>query len=213
MMSPDGVAPSWRRLPGHSPGGGPSAATEMVVAVALCALVLVAASGFERVYAGTRWALPVAAGVLAAGVTTFVARRAGLGEITAVACGLLAVWVAGCDLVLWDSTQIGLPLLNTLRAASEASGQAASSFTVATAPAQALPGFVLWSAWAAGTAMVASDWLAFRKQSVGAIVPPLLVFVSTCILGVRAGCAWVLAAFIVAALLFALAHQWASKTA
>jgi hypothetical protein len=182
---------------------------DLAVTSALCTLVLVAAAGFTRVYAGSSWALPVMTTVAAGSVATFVARRAGLRSSAGAIGGLLAIWVTSSDLVLRSSTQAGFPLLGTLRAASGASRQAAAALMASVAPVHALPGFVLWAAWGAGASVVAADWLAFRLRSMGAIIPPLFVFLATCVLGVPAGRTWALASFIAAAMCFALLHQWA----
>ena len=175
----------------------------------LCVLVLVAAIGFARVYAGVSWALPVMASVVAGSLATFFGRRAGLGASVVAVCALLAIWVSSSELVLGGTTQAGLPLLGTLRAASLASRQAAAAFMATAAPAHAAPGFVLWSAWGAGAAVVASDLLAVRLRSMAAVFPPLLVFLATCVLGLPSGRAWALATFIAATLAFVLVHQWA----
>jgi transglutaminase-like putative cysteine protease len=186
-----------------------SAHADLAVTGALCTLVVVAATGFARVYSGASWAPPVIASIVAASVATLVARRAGLRYTTGAISGLLAIWVASCDIVLSKSTHDGLPLLGTLRAVSRASSQAAASFMAAGAPAHALPGFVLWSAWGTGAAVIVADWLALRQQSLAAVVPPLLVFVTACILGAPAGRTWAVATFVAATVLFVLVHQWA----
>ena len=175
----------------------------------LCVLVLVAAIGFARVYAGASWVLPVMASVVAGSLATFFGRRAGLAPPVVAACAFLAIWVTSSELVLWGTTQAGLPLLGTLRAASLASRQAAAAFMATAAPAHAAPGFVLWSAWGAGAAVVASDLLAVRLRSMAAVFPPLLVFLATCVLGLPSGRAWALTTFIAATLAFVLVHQWA----
>jgi transglutaminase-like putative cysteine protease len=190
-----------------------SAKADLAVTGALCILVLVAAIGFARVFSGASWAPPVVVSVVAASAAIFVARRLGLRDLTAAIGGLVAVWVASCTIVLWKSTQYGLPLLGTMRAAAGVSRHAAASFMAATAPVHPMPGFVLWSAWGAGAALIAADWLVFRRQSIGAVVPPLLVFVTASVLGVPAGRTWAVATFVAATLVFVLVYRWASGAA
>ena len=154
--------------------------------------------------------LPVMASVVAGSVASFFGRRARAGRLRWWPRALsLAIWVSSSELVLGGTTQAGLPLLGTLRAASLASRQAAAAFMATAAPAHAAPGFVLWSAWGAGAAVVASDFLAVRLRSMAAVFPPLLVFLATCVLGLPSGRAWALATFIAATLVFVLVHQWA----
>ena len=160
-------------------------------------------------YAGASWVLPVMASVVAGSLATFFGRRAGLAPPVVAGSAFLAIWVTSSELVLWGTTQAGLPLLGTLRAASLASRQAAAAFMATADPAHAAPGFVLWSAWGAGAAVVASDLLAVRLRSMAAVFPPLLVFLATCVLGLPSGRAWALTTFTAATLAFVLVHQWA----
>ena len=213
MSAPKRAGRSVGSTEANSPAEGMTANADLAVTGALCTLVLVAAIGFARVYSQASWALPVMVTVVAASAATFVARRFGLRNITGAICGLVAVWVASCAIVLWKSTQYGLPLFGTLRAAATTSRQTAAYFMAAAAPVHPMPGFVLWSAWGAGTALIAADWLAFRRQSMGAVVPPFLLFVTACVLGVPAGRTWAVATFVAATLVFVLVDRWASGPA
>ena len=182
---------------------------DLLATGALAALVLVAVTGFVRVYAGTTWAPPVLMTVAAASAASFAARRVGLRSLAGACCGVLGTWVLSSEIALGTTTQAGLPLLSTLKAASGASQQAAAAFISSRTPVHALAGFVLWTAWGAGLAAVAADWLAFRTRSLAAIFPPFLVFIASSVLGVQAGRGWAVESFIAAAVLFALSHQWA----
>lgn len=185
---------------------------DLALTSAACALVCVAASGFARVFLGASWVVPVMASAAAASAAAFAGRRAGLPSPVRALCGLLAIWVTSTELVvLRSSTQTGLPLMRTLSAAIGASGPAAAELSSAVAPLRPVPGLVLWAAWAAGTAAMAANSLAARRPSLEANVPPLLVFLATCVTGDPAGRGWALISFIAASVLFALAHQWLFK--
>jgi transglutaminase-like putative cysteine protease len=182
---------------------------EAAVSGAVLALVLAAAAGFGRVYVGTSWPLPVLASVTAAATTTFLARRTGLPHLAGALCGAVSVWVASSELLLRTSLQLGLPLVGTVGEAVADSSRAAAQLAGLVPPVQALPGFVLWSAWGAGAVMLASDYVAVRRRSIAALLPPLFLFTTCSVFGTPAGRTWAVAAFVAAAVVFALVHRWA----
>ncbi len=211
MSAPVTAGPSSLAPNADGAGNALGTSADLATTLALAILVLTASAGFARIYSGASWVPAVVVTVITAAAAAFLARLARCRRTTASFCGLLAVWISSSELVLGATTQHGLPLLGTLRAASEASRQAAAAFMAVTAPVHPRPGFELWSAWGAGAAFVAADWLAVRRESLGSILPPLLLFVTTCVLGVPAGRTWAVGTFITAALLFGLVQQWAAR--
>jgi transglutaminase-like putative cysteine protease len=194
---------------GHHGAKRLRAGADLAVTGALCAVALVAGAGFARVCTGTSWAVPVTGTVTVACVVTFAVRQLRVRATAATLFGLLAVFVTAPELAM-RQPHVGFQLLGTMTAAMGAlRAGAAASFVPDAGSVQALAGFVLLSAWAAGVALVCADCLAFRLRSLGALVPLTLLFLVTCVLGTSTGRTWALATFVAAAVLFAFVHQWA----
>ncbi len=169
---------------------GPPEATRPVLAdtvaqVALVAVHVGVAVGFDRLYTGAGYLGPLVGFVLVAHGLAAVARRWSIpAPLTAVAAVVGAVFCA--TWFLFPATRaVGfLPTATTWHAAVESLRTARVAFGEVVAPARPLTGFQLVSGLALSAAVWFGDWAAFRlRTTVEAVAPAAVLFVFAALLG------------------------------
>ncbi|MBI2168973.1 MAG: transglutaminase domain-containing protein [Actinobacteria bacterium] len=178
----------------------------MISAVALAALTAVAAASFVRVFTEPSSVVPALVGGLLAHVIPRLADRRWSPLATGIAlvgsAGLAAAWT-----VAPSTTVLGIPTGETFQVLGERFSDGFGALRDARVPIGPHSGIVLVAAAGAFCAGLAADWVAFRARAVlSAAIPAATLFTLTATLGEDRLEAPLTAAFVVAALLFLLAH-------
>jgi transglutaminase-like putative cysteine protease len=164
-VSPRRQIPWWAELP--------------LVAVSVATVV-----GFIRVYDGWSFLGPLLAFALGAHVAAIACRRlrAPAPLVVLVAVGGTALAVAW--ILFPETTTLGLPTLDTWRAARESLELARDQYPVVIAPAEVLPGFQLAAGLALWLAAWFGDWAAHRLRATAeAVAATTAIFVFCSVLG------------------------------
>jgi transglutaminase-like putative cysteine protease len=183
----------------------------VVAELALVAVSLAVVAGFGRVFQDG-YLVPLGSVVLAAHLTSALARRRGWGlpsaaALTAAVGALVATWT-----ILPDTTALGLPTLATLDGGATALDEGWTAFRDVIAPAPPLPGLLLASAAALVFGAFLADWAAFRLWSpFEALVAPFSVFVFCSLLGADRQQVASASGFAATAVAYLLAHRVAAR--
>lgn len=180
--------------------------------VALAVVSLATVAGMWRLFVDGSFFWPLTMHAVGAHVVAATCRRRGLptlasAAITAAVAAVVLTWAH-----LGDTTTLGVPTGETFTAARERLDEAWRLFDEVKAPAPVLPGFLL----AAGAALWAGAWLAdmaaFRLwTSFEALVPSGTIFVFASLFAAERSRALAAAAWLGAALAFALLHRTARQ--
>jgi transglutaminase-like putative cysteine protease len=101
-----------------------------------------------------------------------------------LALPLVVVLLFGIYVVVPGGLRHGLPLSTEWSTLHRHLAVAVRGIQTLVPPVPPLRGFVLLASWTAGTVAVAADWLAFRLRSpLAAVAPPLVLFVTSAVLG------------------------------
>ena len=186
----------------------PGAGETVPSTVALAGVTLAAAVGMGRLFRDSSYLGPlVVAGVVSHATALFMRRRLAslpASELaTAAAVSLTIAWVA-----LPQSTWFGVPGPATLEAALEHLGHARSLFSEVVAPAPVNTGFLIAGMAGVGVVAFLADWAAFRLEALfHAVLPSLLLFVFTALLGTDRHQALMVLLYLGAVAAFLLLHQ------
>jgi transglutaminase-like putative cysteine protease len=116
-------------------------------------------------------------------------------------------------LVVPTSTWYGLPAGRTLEAVHHAMAHGVTAFRVLSAPAPAVPGFLLVAVWSVAAAAIAADALLCRAGApLEACLPSFILFVFTAALGAPSGRALTTALYLAAVAGFALTLEVHRRT-
>jgi transglutaminase-like putative cysteine protease len=178
-------------------------------AVALAALSVAAALGFDRVFGSDRWLAPVVgAAIIPFGLGTLARRRHWAAPLTGV-LSLAGLVLYVVFVIEPNTTVFGFPAASTFDALGADLRNGWEVLRNSHAPAPVTDGALLLAV--VGTWIMAqiADHLAFRRQAtVGALMPALVLFVVTAALGTDSGRLRWTAAFAVAAVAYLLLqHQ------
>ncbi|MFN8035890.1 MAG: DUF3488 and transglutaminase-like domain-containing protein [Acidimicrobiia bacterium] len=176
--------------------------------LALAALTCVAALSLRRVFDGASVAAPLVLAALlpfAAGLAARHRRRPAVVSATVSLLGLVVLVIVAFE---GPSTWYGVPGGRTAAALSHHLAEGWHVLRTAVAPVPPRTGPVLLAILATWLVAVLAEWLAFRLDaSVGALVPPLVLFVLSCALRTGRGWATATGAFVVTAVVFLLLQQ------
>ena len=185
----------------------PALGPDIVLSTLSVGVVAAACTGLRRAFGNSGWVGPVLVTVLASASAGFLARRAGLRPGWWLAAGALATWAASAETVLPGALQLGLPLARAVHAAQVATNAAVDQVRQGPRPVPVMPGFVLWSAWAAGLAVAGAGYLGMARRSLAALVPGFVIFCCCCALGTGPGRGPAVAALVVNMTAYWLGHQ------
>ncbi len=176
--------------------------------VLLVVVTLSAAAGFARVFADSRWLLPVVGVALAVHAVSWGARRLPVARWWIPLIGVVVTLVVGIWTVVGATTVHGLPLGDTWAAIHAALDNAKRVTPTVVAPVPDLVGFRLLAAWGVGIVALLGDWAAFRlRSSLESLAPGFALFVVCCVLGTTSGRAWAVAAMLASMTAFVLVHH------
>jgi transglutaminase-like putative cysteine protease len=180
-----------------------------LAALALAALTVAAGLGFDRVFATGRWVAPVVGAAvlpLLLGALGRYLRWSRLLTLTVslVAMALYIVWV-----VEPGTTIAGLPGADTASALRADVRDGWEALRNSRAPAPVTDGALLLAVLSTWVMAATADHLGFRRHAtIGAVMPPLVLFVVTAALGTDAGrVPWTLAFALAAIAFLLLQHQ------
>lgn len=176
--------------------------------VALAGVTLAAVVGMGRLFDDGSYLVPLAlAAVVSHAMALLMRRRVASLAATALATtGALSVviaWVA-----LPESTSYGIPGPATLDTALDELGLARALFSEVVAPAPVTTGFVIAGMAGVGATAFLADWAAFRLEALfQAVLPSLLLFVFTALLGADRHQSVMMLLYLGAVAAFVLVHQ------
>jgi transglutaminase-like putative cysteine protease len=178
-------------------------------AVALAALSVAAALGFDRVFASGRWLGPVVGAALIPHVVGTLARRRHWAAALTGALSLVGLLLYVVFVIELHTTAFGLPGAATFDALGADLRNGWDALRNSRAPAPVTDGALLLAVLATWVMAQIADDLAFRRHAtVGALMPALVVFVVTAALGTDAGrLRWTLAFAVAAVAFLLLQHQ------
>lgn len=182
---------------------------------ALAGVTLATAVGMGRLFEDRSYLLPFLAAAVVAHAVALLMRRRGASLVaselaTAAAVSLVIVWVA-----LPGTTWLGVPGPATLEAALHHLGQARTLFSEVVAPAPVTTGFLMAGMAGVGAVAFLADWAAFRLEALfHAVLPSLLLFVFTALLGTDENRWPMVTLYLIAVAAFLLLHHgWLGETA
>ena len=152
--------------------------------LALAALSAAAALSLARVFNSGDFVAPVVGAVLLPHALGWFARRRHLGIVPTVACAVIGLAVYAVWVFAASTTNHGFPGADTWRTLGDQLSDGWRVFRVGKVPVPVTDGPVLLAALAAWVLASIADLLAFRRRAtVGALVPPLCLFVLAATLG------------------------------
>lgn len=185
----------------------------MSLVLVASAMTLVAAGGMGRLFQGLTYLAPVLIAGATAHLLAALWRRLGLRTAASIVASVLSSALIGVWLVLPTSTWYGLPVGRTLGAVHHAMAHGVGAFRVLSAPAPALPGFLLVAVWAVAAAAIAADALLCRAGApLEACLPSFVLFVFTAALGAPSGRALTTALYLAAVAGFVLTLEVQRRT-
>ena len=180
-----------------------------LAAVALAALSVAAGLGFDRVFATGRWLAPVVGAAVLPFLLGALARTRRWSVLLTTATSLLGLTLFVVWVVEPGTTVFGIPGTETLDALRDDAREGWELLRNSRAPAPVTNGGLLLAVIATWVMSQAADHLAFRRHAtVGAVMPPLVLFVVTAVLGTDDGrFRWTLAFALAAVAFLLLQHQ------
>ncbi|MBO0715574.1 MAG: hypothetical protein J2P59_12515, partial [Acidimicrobiales bacterium] len=179
----------------------------------LSAMTLVAAGGMGRLFQGLAYLAPVLLSGATAHTLAALWRRIGLRGAVSLLASVVSSALIGVWLVLPTSTWYGLPAGRTVSAVHHAIAEGVTAFRVISAPAPAVPGFLLVAVWAVAAAAIAADALLCRAGApFQACLPSFVLFVFTAALGAASGRALTTALYLAAVAGFVLSVEVDRRT-
>lgn len=152
--------------------------------LALAALTGVAALSLRRVFDGSSFVGPVLGAALLPFLIGFASRRWHWPAPVAAVVSLLGLAAFAIGAMEASTTTFGLPTERTLHAFSDHMRDGWDVLRTGVAPVPAHTGTVLLALVATWVTAALADWLAFRLDAtIGAVVPPLILFVISATLG------------------------------
>ncbi|HLI24279.1 MAG TPA: DUF3488 and transglutaminase-like domain-containing protein [Acidimicrobiales bacterium] len=162
----------------------PTARQSVAASAALTCLTLASVAGFSRIFSGAGWVAAVVLTIVVAHLSTWAGRARRVPLLVGLALPLVVVLLFGIYVVVPGGLRHGLPLSTEWSAVHRHLEVAIRGIRTLLPPVPPLRGFVLLAAWTGGAVAVAADWLAFRMRSpLAAVAPPLVLFVTSAVLG------------------------------
>jgi transglutaminase-like putative cysteine protease len=174
--------------------------------VALVALSAVSTLSFARLFDGRSWVLPVLLAVAGAHAVGLITRRLPSPVGILISAGVLFLVIA--NVVTGHTTFYGIPKAETIDALARAWTKGAEGFRHAVAPTDVTDGLLMLSVLGTWVCASGAHWLAFRGgATLGAIVPPFVLYVVAATLGTAGLQGETTFVFVVAALVFVASHH------
>jgi transglutaminase-like putative cysteine protease/type II secretory pathway pseudopilin PulG len=152
--------------------------------LALAALSAAAALSLARVFSSGDFIAPIVGAALLAHTLGWFARRRHLGVVPTVAYAVIGLAVYVVWVFAGSTTSYGVPGADTWHTLGDRFSEGWHVFRAGKAPVPPTDGPVLLAVLATGVLASIADLLAFRRRAtVGALVPPLCLFVLAATLG------------------------------
>jgi len=205
--------PAPAELPPAPDPGRPSSArgASVVAELALLALLCASLSGFGRVFLSVSggWVGPILGTAVAVVAVCALTRRLVASPLLGAFVDLLAAGALTIWTVIPASTTDGLPLRPTWRAVGHLLGGLDAQVAAAVPPTRPLPAFLLLATFGGALMAILASWLAFRIHRPGwAVAPPVVAFLSCCLLGTPKGRDLSVALEVAAIAVWVLLAEW-----
>ncbi|MCU1357712.1 MAG: hypothetical protein JWM89_3130 [Acidimicrobiales bacterium] len=189
-----------------SPSG--TGLARVLAEAALVAVHVTVVVGFDRLYRGTDFLVPLLAFVLSAHLLAIASRVLSVPAPIVAVVGVAGAALTATWVLFPHTTAFGSPTPSTWSAAGDAIRAARSQFPDVVAPVRATDGYQLLSGLVLAGAVWFADWAAFRLRATAeAVAPAAVVFVFASLLGSGAHQGSSTVAFATAVLTFVAAHR------